>query len=153
MKNRPLTNPSEITDIIKKCLFCHVAMVDQKGLPYVLPFNFGYDEGVIYLHSSQHGKKIDILKNNNNVSVVFSADHLLRFQSEDVACSYSMKYRSVLASGKAEFIEDPDQKMIALNFIMKQYTQKEFHFNPPSIKEVCCWKVKIEKIEGRVYGY
>ncbi len=153
MKSRLLTNPSEITDIIKKCLFCHVAMVDQNGLPYVLPFNFGYDEGVIYLHSSQHGKKIDILKNNNNVSVVFSADHLLRFQSEDVACSYSMKYRSVLASGKAEFIEDPDQKMIALNFIMKQYTQKEFLFNLPSIKEVCCWKVRVEKIEGRVYGY
>jgi len=153
MKNRALTNPSEITDIIKKCLFCHVAMVDQNGLPYVLPFNFGYDEGAIYLHSSQHGKKIDILKNNNNVCVAFSTDHLLRFQSEDVACSYSMKYRSVLASGKVEFIEDPDQKMKALNIIMKQYTQKDFRFNPPSIKEVCCWKVKIEKIEGRVYGY
>lgn len=153
MKIRPLTNPSEITDIIKKCLFCHVAMVDQNGLPYVLPFNFGYDEGVIYLHSSRQGKKIEILKNNNNVCVAFSIDHLLRFQNEGVACSYTMKYRSVLASGKVEFIEDPDQKMIAMNFIMKKYTQKEFQFNPPSIKEVCCWKVKIERIEGRVYGY
>ena len=153
MKNRTLTNPSEITDILKKCQVCHLAMVDQNGLPYVLPFNFGYDDGVIYLHSSQHGKKIEILKNNNNVCVAFNTDHMLRFQNEEVACSYTMKYRSVLASGKVEFIEDPDQKMIALNFIMKQYTQKEFLFNPPSIKEICCWKVRVEKIEGRVYGY
>ena len=153
MKNRVLTNPSEIDAIIKKCLFCHVAMIDQDGLPYVLPLNFGYDDGVIYLHSSQHGKKIDILKNNHNVSVAFSTDHELRFQSEDVACSYSMKYRSVLASGKVEFIDDPDQKIKALNFIMRQYSPKEFSYNMPSILEVCCWKVKIEKIEGRVYGY
>jgi len=153
MKNRILTNLSEIDGIIKKCLFCHVAMVDQNGLPYVLPLNFGYNDGIVYLHSSQHGKKIDILKNNNNVIVAFSTDHLLRFQSEDVACSYSMKYRSVLASGKVEFIEDPEQKMIALNFIMKQYSPKEFSYNMPSIHEVCCWKIVLEKIEGRVYGY
>jgi nitroimidazol reductase NimA-like FMN-containing flavoprotein (pyridoxamine 5'-phosphate oxidase superfamily) len=153
MKKRALSNPSEINDIIRKCQVCHIAMVDQKGLPYVLPFNFGYEDSVIYLHSSKHGKKIDILKNNNNVCIAFNTDHLLRYQSEDVACSYTMKYRSVLATGKAEFIEDPDQKMIALNFIMKQYTPKEFQYNPPSVKEVCCWKVVIDKIEGRVYGY
>jgi uncharacterized protein len=153
MKNRPLTNPAEIDDIIKKCLFCHVAMVDPDGLPYVLPLNFGHDDGVIYLHSSQHGKKIGILKNNNNVCIAFNTDQVLRFQSEEVACSYSMKYRSVLAYGKVEFIEDPDEKVKALNVIMKQYSPKEFSFNMPSILEVCCWKVKIEKIEGRVYGY
>lgn len=153
MKNRVLTNPSEINDIIKKCQVCHIAMVDQNGLPYVLPFNFGYNDGVIYLHSSQHGKKIGILKNNNNVSVAFSTDYLLRFQSEEVACSYTMKYRSVIASGKVEFIDDQDQKMLALNFIMNQYTQKKFQYNPPSVKEVCCWKIVIEKIEARVYGY
>jgi uncharacterized protein len=153
MKSRLLTNPSEITDIIKKCLFCHIAMVDQEGLPYVLPFNFGYDDGVIYLHSSQHGKKIGVLKNNHNVCIAFSTDHVLRYQSEDVACSYTMKYKSVIATGKVEFIEDADQKITALNFIMKQYTPKDFQYNLPSIKEVCCWKVKIDKIEGRVYGY
>jgi uncharacterized protein len=153
MKSHPLVNQAEINEIIKKCLWCHVAMVDQDGLPYVLPLNFGYDDGVIYLHSSQHGRKIDILKNNNNVSIAFSTDQVLRYQSEDVACSYSMKYRSVLASGKVEFIEDPDQKVKALNFIMKQYSPKEFSYNMPSILEVCCWKVIIEKLEGRVYGY
>jgi uncharacterized protein len=153
MKNRPLVNPEEITAIIKKCLFCHVAMVDADGMPYVLPMNFGYGEGVIYLHSSQHGRKIDILKNNNNVCVAFNTDQELRYQSAEVACSWSMKYRSVIASGNVFFIEDPDEKKKALNFIMKQYTQKEFSYNPPSIKEVCCWKVVIDKIDGRVYGY
>jgi uncharacterized protein len=153
MKNRPLVNPEEINAIIKKCLFCHVAMVDKDGMPYVVPMNFGYGEGMIYLHSSQHGRKIDILKNNNNVCVAFSTDQELRYQSEDVACSWTMKYRSVIATGKVFFMENPDDKIKALNFIMNQYTGKEFNYNPPSIKEVCCWKVVIDKIDGRVYGY
>ncbi len=153
MRRTILTNTTEIQEIIKKCIVCHVAMVDAEGMPYVVPLNFGFHDGVIYLHSSQHGKKIDILKNNPHVCIEFSTDYLLRAQSDEVACSYSMKYRSVLATGEVEFINDPDQKIAAMNIIMKQYTQREFTFNPPSIREVCCYRVNIHKLEGRVFGY
>jgi uncharacterized protein len=153
MKHRTLTNSKEIEEIIKKCQVCHVAMVDQEGKPYIVPMNFGFEEGIIYLHSSRIGKKIDILKNNPEVCVEFSTDYLLRYQNEDVACSWSMKYRSVLAYGKVTFIEDDLQKTDHLHLIMKNYTPKEFKYNPPSVKEVCCWKVNVERFEGRVFGY
>jgi len=153
MKHRILTNSKEIKEIIKKCQVCHVAMVDQEGKPYLVPMNFGFNEGVIYLHSSRMGKKIDILKSNPEVCIEFSTDYLLRYQNENVACSWSMKYRSVLAYGKVTFIEDDVQKMKHLDLIMKNYTPKEFKYNPPSIKEVCCWKVIVERFEGRVFGY
>jgi nitroimidazol reductase NimA-like FMN-containing flavoprotein (pyridoxamine 5'-phosphate oxidase superfamily) len=153
MKHRTLTNNKEIEEIIKKCQVCHVAMVDQEGKPYLVPMNFGFEEGVIYLHSSRIGKKIDILKNNPEVCIEFSTDYLLRYQNEDVACSWSMKYRSVLAYGKVTFIDDDVQKTNHLYLIMKNYTPKEFKFNPPSIREVSCWKVIVERFEGRVFGY
>jgi hypothetical protein len=85
--------------------------------------------------------------------VEFSTDYLLRFQDEKVACSYSMKYRCVLAYGKVEFIEDPEQKIKIMNTVMKNYSSGEFIYNPPSIKEISCWIVKIEKMEGKVNGY
>jgi uncharacterized protein len=153
MKHRMLTNSKEIEEIIKKCQVCHVAMVDQEGKPYLVPMNFGFTEGLIYLHSSRTGKKIDILKSNPEVCIEFSTDYLLRYQNEDVACSWSMKYRSVLAYGKVTFIEDDVEKTTHLNIIMKNYTPKEFKYNPPSIREVCCWKVIVERFEGRVFGY
>ena len=153
MKSRIITSQEEIDAIIAKSQVCHVAMVDNDGKPYVLPLNFGYADGVIYFHSSGKGKKIDILKSHPDLCVEFSCDHMLRFQHEDVACSYSMKYRSVLAYGKAEFVEDHNLKMKALAIVMKNYTTREFIFNPPSIKEVCCWILKAEKFECRVYGY
>ncbi len=37
-------------------------MSDENGIPYVLPMNFGYEEGIIYLHSAQEGHSISIIE-------------------------------------------------------------------------------------------
>lgn len=153
MRTRFIQSQEEIDAIIAKCEVCYVGMTDTDGFPYVVPFNFGYKEGVIYLHSAQHGKKIDILKKNPSVCIVFSADHKLNFQSEQVACSYSMHYRSVQAFGKVEFIDDTDEKVSVLNTVMAKYTSKDFSYNPPSIREVCTYKIKVERFSGKVFGY
>ncbi|MFP4472235.1 MAG: pyridoxamine 5'-phosphate oxidase family protein [Bacteroidota bacterium] len=153
MKNRMLTNPQEILETAAKCEVCYVGMADENNLPYVVPMNFGLHEGNIYLHSAQTGLKINILKKNPAVCVNFTTDHVLRWQSEGMACSYSMKYRSMRAYGKVEFITDYDQKVEALNIIMRKYTGKDFSFNAPAVNEVLPWVVKVEKWEGRVYGY
>jgi nitroimidazol reductase NimA-like FMN-containing flavoprotein (pyridoxamine 5'-phosphate oxidase superfamily) len=153
MRHRFLTDRSEMEEIIRKCQVCHIAMVDPEGMPYVLPFNFGYENNIIYFHSAGSGKKMAVLTNNPQVCVEFSTDYLLRSQDEKVGCSYSMKYRSILAYGKVEFIKDPEEKIRIMNIVMKNYTSGEFTYNPPSIKEVCCWIVKIDKMEGKINGY
>lgn len=154
MKSRIITTPSAMEEIIAKCGYCSMAMVDKNHEPYVLPMNFGYAEGVVYLHSAPDGKKVDILRNNRRVCLAFSTDHVLRHQNEDVACSYSMKYRSVLVYGKVEFIDDPNEKRQALNILMKQYTGRgDFDYNDPAIMNVLVYKVVADKMEGRAFGY
>lgn len=142
----------EIKQIIDKCDCCFLAMVDQEGKPYVLPFNFGYEDDTIFLHSDTKGKKIDILKTNPNVCLAFSTDHKLFFRHETVACSYGMDYRSVLAYGKVVFIEDFDEKVRVMNIIMRKYAGKEFSFNAPAVNNVAVYKVEVSKIEGKVSG-
>jgi nitroimidazol reductase NimA-like FMN-containing flavoprotein (pyridoxamine 5'-phosphate oxidase superfamily) len=153
MRLRAITERKEIEEIIGKCRWCHLAMSDPDGNPYVIPMNFGYRDGIIYLHGGQKGKKIDILQKNSRVCINFSTDHLLRYQNEKVACSWSMRYRSVLCYGKAEFIDDPDEKTKALNIIMANYSPEAFTYNPPSIREVNVFIVRIEAFEGRSFGY
>ena len=153
MKNRPITTRADQEKIIRKCVFCNIAMVDPEGKPYVIPMNFGFDGEYIYLHGSSTGKKVDILKNNPDVCLSFSTDHELRYVNEEVACSWSMRYRSVLVYGKAEFIDDPDEKIRCLNLVMAHYTDRKFEYSTPAVREVMVFRVKIEKIEGRVYGY
>lgn len=152
MRTRIIANPEEIDEIINKCQVCHMSMVGPENEPYVLPMNFGYHAGNVYLHSSQHGKKMEILRKNPRIVLAFSTDYFLRCQNEEVACSYSMRYRSILIYGQVEFIEDADAKKEALNVIMRQYTGRDFSYNMPAIREVCVYRVIPEKITGRAFG-
>ncbi len=153
MATNMINNPQKIREIIDKCDTCYVGMTDEDGKPYVLPFNFGYEEGSIYLHMAPQGKKIGVLQNNPNVCVAFSTDHALFHRHEKVACSYGMKYRSVLAHGRAEFIEDYDEKVRIMNVTMQKYTGRDFSYNAPAINNVTVIRIHIEKIEGKLSGY
>jgi len=119
----------------------------------VVPMNFGFDNQYIYLHSARTGKKIDILRTNPRVCLAFSAFHQLRYQSEKVACSWSMKYKSVLVFGEVEFIEQKEEKVKMLNCLMKKYAGREFTYNVPALKEVLTYKVSLKKVEARAYRY
>jgi hypothetical protein len=154
MRPRAITQQQEIEQVINKTDVCHVGMVDLNGMPYVLPFNFGYQDGVLYLHSGPEGKKIDIWKNNPNVCIAFSSDYLLRHQHDNVACSYSMKYKSVLMYGKIENIDDLEEKKRILNIIMKKYTGRDdFDYSLPALKNVRVFRIVPDRIEGKAYGY
>jgi uncharacterized protein len=154
MKGRMITLSEAIEEIVTSCEVCSVGMIDQDNMPYTLPFNFGFENETVYLHSAPSGKKIEVLKSNPNVCIVFSTAHELYKQSENVACSYGMRYKSVLVRGKVEFIEDFDEKKRILNIIMKQYTKRDdFAYSVPSVNGVAVMKVVADKIEAKAFGY
>lgn len=154
MKPRTNLPKSEIDEIINSCQACMVAMVDLEGKPYVLPFNYGYEEGRLYIHSGPEGKKIDIWKQNPSVCVSFSSDYKMNIRHETVACSYSMKYRSVLLHGKVKSVSELDEKARILNVIMKKYSgRNDFSYGQPALKNVAVFEIEIEKTESRAYLY
>lgn len=152
MKTVILEDQDNVEEIISKSDVCYVGMVDQMNNPYVLPMNFGYKEGVIYLHSGPTGSCIDVLNHNNNVCITFSIDHQLVFQHPKVACSYRMKSKSAICRGQVEFIEDLEEKRNALHIIMAQYSDKEFEYSDPAIRNVKIWKIPIQSMSAREYG-
>jgi len=139
--------------IIRKCQVCSISMVDREGKPYVIPMNYGYKDHTFFFHGSPKGKKAEVLKHNPYACILFSTDHQLRYVNEEVACSWSMRYRSVIAYGKAEFVEDMKEKVDCLNIIMSNYSDRSFEYNDPAVREVMVFKVQVEKMEGRSYGY
>ncbi len=153
MRVNEISEKREMQDIITKSQVCWLAMADAEGSPYVVPMNFGFDGDYVYLHGAQFGRKMNILKKHPRVAVNFSVDHQLRYQSEHVACSYSMKYRSVLVEGEVEFIDNRDEKVKSLHIIMAQYSSRAFKYNEPSLKEVCVFRVSTEKMTGRKMHY
>lgn len=146
------TDQEVIAAIIHKCDICFAGVVDEENKPYVLPMNFGFRDNVIYMHSAPEGRIIDILKNNNNVCVTFSTDHEMAFQHPEVACSYRMRSKSVMATGQVTFVEDMEQKREALDILMANYSDKAFKYSDPAVRNVKVWKIAVDHITCKEFG-
>ncbi len=153
MKKMEIIDKNEIYELISEIKVCNLAMVDN-GKPYVLPMNFGFRDGIFYFHGASFGRKVNILETNPNVCVSLFCDEKLNVRTEGVACSYSMKYKSILASGKIVFIDEISEKKRIMNFIMKHYTGRDdFDYNLPAIKNVNIFYLNPDEITAFRRGY
>lgn len=64
--NQEITDQKIIEQILSSSKICRLAMIDGNS-PYLLPFNYGYKEGAIDIHTAPEGKKLKIPKENNLV--------------------------------------------------------------------------------------
>jgi hypothetical protein len=63
-----------------------------------------------------------------------------------------MKGSSVICRGKVVFEEDYDNKVKALDIMMKKYTTRAFTYSKPAVNNVKIWKVEIDSISSKVFG-
>ena len=145
-KEKEITDKREIELTIRKSLVCRLGIVD-KGLPYIVPLCFGYDNGALFFHSAKEGRKIEILKKNNQVC--FEFDIAPEVHPGKTACAWGMKYRSVIGFGRALFVEDPEERRKALDIIMRQYADGDFKYSDKSFGKALVIKVEIESMTGK----
>jgi len=148
-KQRELTDQSAIENILKKTAVCYLGLAEG-GQPYVVPLHFGYKDNALYLHSALSGKKVDILKNNPRVSFTVVADYEVVLG--EVACASTTKYQSVIGLGVAQFLIDDQEKIDALNVIMK-HQGWDIAAHPincgKSIANVLVIKIVIDSMTGK----
>ena len=92
-----------------------------------VPLNFGFkadnEELTLYFHGFVKGKKIDLIKKNKLAG--FEMDRKHEIVKAEIACDYSFLYQSIIGKGNLFIIEDKDEKIDALQYLMEQY--KHFH--------------------------
>ena len=118
-KEREVTDRAAMEAIIQETKVCRTGLCDG-GKPYVVPLNFGYRDGKVYMHSAVEGRKLDIIRKNPDVCLVFEVD--MKKKSGPEACSFTTKYRSVTAWGKASIPEEPEEKAFGMNILMRHCT-------------------------------
>lgn len=141
----------QIEAIIKSCKICHLGMT-LENVPYVLPMNFALDGDVVILHSAQSGRMWETVIKNPHVCICWTQGEELAWQDERVGCSYRMRSKSVLAEGLAEMVNEYREKERCLNLLMDQYSDRNFNFNPPAVKNVGILKVHIKKMTAKAFG-
>ena len=156
-KDRLISDIEEIISIMNKCEVLHLAMVDS-NTPYVVPVNFGFlHEGkhlTLYIHGANEGRKIEILKKNPQVCAQMDCDHSPILGSDTKPCAFSYIYSSVILEGKAQFIENNDEKSFALNKIIYQCTHevKTYIFPEAMLNKTCVIKINVDNISAKAHA-
>ena len=159
-KDREVLGDGNIAKIIEQCTTCHVAMVDDAGVPYVIPLSFGYSlkDGILelYFHCAHVGKKLDCIRKNPNVAFSMCVENRIEIH-EDVYCKSGRFYASVVGQGKAEIVEDSAEKCRGLSLLMERHAgasqsagaPHKFEFTPEQAATVTVFKITSTNFTGK----
>ncbi|MGI0037372.1 MAG: pyridoxamine 5'-phosphate oxidase family protein [Nitrososphaera sp.] len=156
VKKLEIQSKSNISDFLNNQPVGRVCSIDSKGFPQIIPMNFVYRDNVIYMHSHPFGEKLDNIKRNSQVG--FEVDHHIcflpsyYFHPTDASQADTL-YISVVIKGRAEIVQDDQEKAIALNALMEKY-QKEGRYEAldaemPVVNEVAIIKVVPLDMRGK----
>lgn len=150
-KDREVTNKEDILKIIDKCDSCSLGLCDGNR-PYIIPMNYGYTyenhQLVLYFHSGMQGKKLELIKQNNNVC--FSMDCSHELVHNEIACRYTMKYESVIGHGKIYVVTEEEEKAQGMQIVMKKYApDRSFTFEKKHTNIITVLKLVVEEFTGK----
>lgn len=150
-KEKEVTDLGMIEEIVNRAEVCRIAVCD-KDIPYVIPMNFGYRDGSVYLHSAREGRKVEALKRNNRVCFEVDVDQEL--VTADHSCGFDMRYRSVIGYGRAYLVEDDEEKRRGLDTIMEHYGEKAGHrYKEKAFSLALVIRIDLEEMTCKVNGY
>lgn len=106
-----------VGEILDATTACHVALVDDRGFPVVIPTLHARDGATLYLHGSSASRLFRTAARTEVCVSATTVDGLVLARS---VFHHSVNYRSVVLFGSPEAIEDPDEKTEAL----RAFTEK-----------------------------
>lgn len=119
-RSRPVEWALEVFD---RAPFVTVSMIRPDGTPYGLPLSLvRKDEKTFYFHCASEGEKIDCLKFSPIVSLSAVSKCTPHFEEDKK--NYTEYYHSAIALGRAEEVEDDNEKIEALKLLCQRFLPK-----------------------------
>lgn len=144
--DREIADRALIDAVIREARVCRLALAGADG-PYVVPLCFGYDGASFYVHCAPEGRKLDLIRADPRACVEIDVVDGMREAAD--ACSWGIRYRSVIAFGTASVVEDAAEKRKALERLMAQYSPGACSFPDKSVENVTIIRVEVDSISGK----
>jgi nitroimidazol reductase NimA-like FMN-containing flavoprotein (pyridoxamine 5'-phosphate oxidase superfamily) len=142
-KDREMTQ-AEAEALLGEADFGFLASVDDAGQPYCVPLNHIFTDGYIVFHCALEGAKLDNIKTNPRVSYAVCTEH------EVLPEEVSTRYRSAIAFGTAEIVEDPVLKRELLVALLRRLAPgREFSCGGATIDKTCVVRIKVDTLTGK----
>lgn len=137
----------QMETVIRRASHCQVAF-SAEGQPYVVPMNFGYADGCFYFHSRNAGRKLALLRSNPQVAFSLQSD-VATLHDAEKAENCTMRYASVIGCGMAHMIEDPQEKIAALDVICRQYELQPYQYSEAMLQATALFKIVVTEMTGK----
>lgn len=114
-------------EVFDKAPYVTVSMSRPDGTPYGLPLSLvRADETTFYFHCADEGEKLDCLRANPVVSL--SAVSRCTPVFEEESHNYTEHYRSAIAVGRCEWVENKTEKIEALRLLCERFLPKYMNY-------------------------
>ena len=151
-KEREIVDKTALEAVIRDTFYVTVA-IPTPDAPYVLPMNFGYEDGTVYLHCARVGKKLDILRAADGklpASLLFVSKASLLDKGKGIVCGLSARYVSVVATGVLEEVTDSDERLRGLRSVVQQVGVEDRTFTDGDLAAVIVLRITISGMIGKV---
>lgn len=123
--------------VIDKARYGVLTTIGPEGLPYAFPISIARVGDALYIHCAQEGRKIENLRHNDWVTLVFVGDTrvpdpLLPGEYEAlkasnqlaqlVANKFTTEFESAIVTGRAHFVTDHEEKVAGLRALCEKLT-------------------------------
>ena len=146
-RNRQQLSREECERILDRCTSGVLALTGDGGYPYAVPLSYVYADGAIIFHSAVQGHKIDAIKRDNRCSFCVID------QDEIKPAEFTTYFRSVIAFGRIQILENYDEKVQALRLLGRRYSpgdepglQREID---KSLDHVLLLRLNIDHLSGK----
>jgi uncharacterized protein len=148
--DKEIKDESIILDILQNSELCRLGLVENDEA-YIVPVNFGYKDGFIYMHSAPNGRKMDIIKRNNHVT--FEIEYNSDIVTGETACKWTARYRSIMGKGIITIVTDHQRKKDGLDIVMDKYGFKgNKEYDEASLSRMIVLELRIESLTGKQSG-
>ena len=118
------------------------------GRPYAVPLNYAYIDGKIYFHCALEGKKLDAIRANPEVCfAVGRQEGEIRRHKGSAVCHPDNE--SVLCFGRARFIDDVAERLVALNAFNRAFEPKAEDLPEKSAQRCGVVEIVVREMTGR----
>jgi len=147
-KDREVTDPAVIRDIISRCECCRLGLCDE-GRAYIVPLSFGFVEKdghyTFYFHGAGEGRKLDLIRRTGWAA--FEMDTHYKLHEAERPCGYSARFQSVMGGGPVRIVEDSAEKEAALRALMLHTAGRGgWTFMPGDLDSVTVFRLDAEEL-------
>lgn len=152
-KDRQVLDEGAIGHILQDSEYCHLAL-SAADRPYAVPLNFGYvwdgSRLSLYFHCAHEGEKLDVLRANPRAAVSMVAEAEVYSKDVDIACKYSSSFRSLVARGRVDVVEDKEEKIRGLELLMSHYAPgKHFEIGEAEAEKTTVLRFVAEEVTAK----